>query len=187
MGARTIAARLHGTPAPGVPRWAVRTGYAITLAVLPSCLWRIGGFILGLPLLDHGPTPPEQDPAPFDGGWAYILALSVVSEALALLCFGLVARWGEVWPRWIPVLGGRPVPVLAAVVPAGLGSAVLMVFPYSMVMFSLGLTIRGDRNIGLITHGWQTVVFWAGYLPLAAWGPLLAALTVHYYRRRRAG
>ncbi|MGW7582132.1 hypothetical protein ACWGKU_07700 [Kitasatospora sp. NPDC054768] len=187
MGARTIAARLHGTPAPGTPRWAVRTGYAITLAVLPSCLWRIGGFILGLPLLDHGPTPPEQDPASFDGGWAYILALSVVSEALALLCFGLVARWGEVWPRWIPVLGGRPVPVLAAVVPAGLGSAALMVFPYAMVMFSLGLTIRGDRHIGLITHGWQTVAFWFGYLPLAAWGPLLAVLTVHYYRRRRAG
>ncbi len=107
MGARTIAARLHGTSAPGVPRWAVRTGYAITLAVLPSCLWRIGGFIVGLPLLDHGPTPAERDPAPFDGGWAYILALSVVSEALALLCFGLVARWGEVWPGSSPT-AGRP-------------------------------------------------------------------------------
>ncbi|MBD0671802.1 hypothetical protein [Streptomyces sp. CBMA156] len=185
MGARTIAARLHGTPAPGVPRWAVLTGYAITLAVLPSCLWRIGGFVLGLPLLHHSPTPPDQDPASFDGGWAYILALSVVSEALALLCFGLVARWGEVWPRRIPVLGGRPVPVLAAVIPAGLGSAALMVFPYAMVMFSLGLTIRGDRG-GVVTHGWQTVVFWICYLPLAAWGPLLAVLTVHYYRRRRA-
>ncbi|MFF4384083.1 hypothetical protein [Kitasatospora sp. NPDC001547] len=187
MGARTIAARLHGTPAPGVPRWAVRTGYAITLAVLPSCLWRIGGFILDLPLLEHGPTPPDRAAGSFDGGWAYILALSVVSEGLALLCFGLVARWGEVWPRWVPVLGGRPVPVLAAVVPAGLGSAALMVFPYSMVMFSFGLTIRGDRDLGLITHGWQTAVFWASYLPLAAWGPLLAALTVHYYRRRTAG
>ncbi|WP_416876051.1 hypothetical protein [Kitasatospora sp. SC0581] len=39
---------------------------------------------------------------------------------------------------------------------------------------------------GVVTHGWQTVVFWIGYLPLAAWGPLLAVLTVHYYRRRRA-
>ncbi|WP_030233317.1 hypothetical protein [Streptomyces sp. NRRL S-350] len=184
MGARTMAERLHGAPAPGVPRWAVRTAYAITLAVLPSCLWRIGGFVFGLPLLDHRPTP--ATPASFDGGWEYILTLSAVSEALAFLCFGLVARWGEVWPRRIPVLGGRPVPVLAAVVPAGLGSAVLMVFPYAMVMFSLGLTIRGDRG-GIITHGWQTLVFWVSYLPLAAWGPLLAVLTVHYYRRRRAG
>jgi hypothetical protein len=24
------------------------------------------------------------------------------------------------------------------------------------------------------------------YLPLLAWGPLLGAVTVHYYRRRRA-
>ncbi|MET8542852.1 hypothetical protein ABZW03_19680 [Kitasatospora sp. NPDC004799] len=186
MGVRTIAARLHGTPAPGVPRWAVRAGYAIALVVLPSCLWRIGGFVLGLPLFEHGPTPPAEDGGLFGGDRAYVIALSVVSEALALLCFGLVARWGEVWPRWVPVLGGRPVPVLAAVVPAALGSAALMVFPYGLVMFSLGLTIRGDRDLGLITHGWQTVVFWAGYLPLAAWGPLLAALTVHYYRRRTA-
>ncbi len=109
----------------------------------------------------------------------------MVSEALAFLCFGLVARWGEVWPRWIPLLGGRPVPVLAAVVPAGLGSAVLMTFPYAMVMFSLGLNIRGGPG-GMITHGWQTVVFWVSYLPLAAWGPLLVVLTVHYYRRRTA-
>jgi hypothetical protein len=179
--------RLHGTPAEGAPRWAVRAAYAISLLVLPSCLWRIGGFVLDLPLLEHGPVPPGQDPASFDGGPAYILALSVVSEALALLCTGLVCRWGEVWPRWIPALRGRRVPVLAVVIPAGLGATILMVFPYAMVMFARGLTIRGDRGLGLVTHGWQTVAFWISYLPLAAWGPVLAVLTVHYYRRRTAG
>ncbi|MET8622433.1 hypothetical protein ABZW30_01510 [Kitasatospora sp. NPDC004669] len=178
--------RLHGAPAEGVPRWAVRAAYAISLLVLPSCLWRIGGFILDLPLLEHGPIPPDRDPASLDG-WAYILTLSVLSEALALLCTGLVSRWGEVWPRWIPALRGRRIPVLAAVIPAGLGATVLMVFPYAMAMFACGLTIRGDRGFGLVTHGWQTAAFWVSYLPLAAWGPVLAVLTVHYYRRRRAG
>ncbi|WP_250573554.1 hypothetical protein [Nonomuraea sediminis] len=58
-----------------------------------------------------------------------------------------------------------------------------MVFPYSMVMGSFGLKLNGDPS-GLITHGWQTVVFNVMYWPLAAWGPLLGLLTVQYYRRR---
>lgn len=107
----------------------------------------------------------------------------MVSEAAAFLTVGLVARWGEVWPRWIPGLGGRRVPVLAAVVPAGLGAAVLLVFPYALVMFAFGRMINGSPG-GLIVHGWQTVAFWVTYAPLAAWGPLLGVLTVHYFRRR---
>ncbi|MCF2434810.1 hypothetical protein LV779_08895 [Streptomyces thinghirensis] len=36
-----------------------------------------------------------------------------MSEALALLTLGLVRPWGEVVPRRVPLLGGRPVPVMA--------------------------------------------------------------------------
>jgi hypothetical protein len=32
----------------------------------------------------------------------------------------------QVLPRWIPLLGGRPIPPLAAVIPAALGAAFLM-------------------------------------------------------------
>ncbi|WP_250573555.1 hypothetical protein [Nonomuraea sediminis] len=99
MSAHTIMTRLHGRTAAGVPRWAVLAAYATPLLVLPSGLWRIAGFILEVPLLEYGPTPPGEG---FDGGWAYILALSVVSEAAAFLTVGLVSQWGEVWPRWIP-------------------------------------------------------------------------------------
>ncbi|MCC3765088.1 hypothetical protein K3N28_18675 [Glycomyces sp. TRM65418] len=38
----------------------------------------------------------------------------------------------------------------------------------------------------LVLNGWQTVVFWIAYAPLAARGPPLGVLTVHYYRRRTA-
>ena len=53
-------------------------------------------------------------------------------------------------------------------------------------MLGLGRMIDGTHHTGLVVHGWQAVTFAVAYAPLAAWGPLLGLLTVHYYRRRRA-
>ena len=39
-----------------------------------------------------------------------------------LLTLGLVQRWGEVFPRWIPFLAGKRVPPALAIVPASLVS-----------------------------------------------------------------
>jgi hypothetical protein len=175
---------MHGRTAAGVPRWAVLAAYAIALVVLPSSLWRIAAFVFNVPLLESGPTPPAGQEG-LAGGWWYILLLSVVSEAAAFLAVGLVSEWGEAWPGWVPVLRGRRVPVMAAVIPAGLAALVLLIFPYAMTMISLGLGIDGDPT-GLVTNGWQTVIFNVMYWPLAAWSPLLALVTVHYYRRRTA-
>ncbi|MFC5825962.1 hypothetical protein [Nonomuraea insulae] len=177
-----MAVHLHGRTAPGVPRWAVLAAYAIPLAVLPSGLWRIAGLVFDVPLLEFGPAPTGGHEG-LAGGWWYIMLLSVVSEAAALLAVGLVSEWGEVWPGWVPVLRGRRVPVMAAVIPAGLGALALLIFPYAMVMISFGVKLDGSPT-GLVTHGWQTVIFHVMYWPLAAWSPLLALLTVHYYRRR---
>ncbi|MFD0345415.1 hypothetical protein ACFQ0M_03610 [Kitasatospora aburaviensis] len=141
-------------------------------------------------------------PRPLDGGgvqesgnlgWLpielYVVLLSVVSEVLAFAAVGLIAPWGEVFPRWIPGLRGRRVPVAAAVVPAGLGAAVLTVVPlYSAVMLAGGRTLTGqplDAGIPLATHDWRTVVLVVCYAPLLLWGPMLAAVTVGYWRRRR--
>ncbi len=181
----TLLRRLHGRPAPGVPRWAVLAAYATALVTLPSCVWRIA---LGLnqPLLEHPATPPSGHGSVFFTGLWYVVALSVVSEALAYLTVGLVSQWGEVWPRWIPGFGGRQVPVLAVVIPAALGAlANTLIWPYAMTMLSLGRMLDGTTSTGVHVHGWQAVVFYAAYWPLAAWGPLLGILTVHYYRRRR--
>lgn len=184
--AHTPLARLHGRTAPGVPRWAVRAAYLTSLTVLPAGLWRVLAVDFRLPLMD---APADGTPPPdwFGGEWWYVIALSVVSELLAFLAVGLVSEWGEVWPRWIPVLGGRRVPVLAAVIPAGLGAAFnTLLWPYSLTMVSLGYRVDGTPGVGLHVSAWRDVVFCAAYWPLAAWGPLLAVLTVHYYRRRRA-
>ncbi|MBV6703093.1 hypothetical protein [Kitasatospora aureofaciens] len=186
MTARSILATLHGRTAVGVPRWAVWAAYATSLTVLPAGLWRILGVDLRIPLME-APTDGHRAPAWFGGEWWYVIALSLVSEALAFLAVGLVSEWGEVWPRWIPGLGGRRVPILAAVIPAGLGATFnTLLWPYSMTMISIGRRVDGATNPGVGVHGWRAVVFYGAYWPLAAWGPLLGILTVHYYRRRRA-
>jgi hypothetical protein len=181
-----ILEKLHGRTAAGVPRWAVWCAYATMLTALPSGIWRIAAVNFHGPLLERTATvAPGHGPVLFTGAW-YPIALSVVSEALAFLTVGLVSKWGEVVPRWVPGVGGRRVPVLAAVIPAGVGATVLtLVFPYTLIMLSLGRMIDGTHGTGLVVHGWQAVVFAVAYAPLAAWGPLLGIVTMHYYRRRR--
>ncbi|MEU9720826.1 hypothetical protein [Streptomyces sp. NPDC047976] len=84
------------------PRWAVWAAHLTTLVVLPSGLWRIA-MVLGW---QAGYT--DEGFIPFDTPVAKIqmLTLSVVCELLAFLTIGLVRPWGEVVPRWIPLIGG---------------------------------------------------------------------------------
>ncbi|GAA0458977.1 hypothetical protein ACFQ2B_22280 [Streptomyces stramineus] len=157
---------------PDVPRWAALAAHAVPLATLPSGLWRIA-LVLDLPVAAE----------PVRGGWEvlYVVMLSVVSEALALLTLGLVRPWGEVVPRWIPLLGGRPVRPMAAVVPALLGAAAvsaLCAWAFYAQFAGLGDGFDGSRA--------QDLLLFACYLPLLAWAPLLAAVTVAYHRRRTA-
>ena len=117
-GPRTTFSRLHGTTAADVPRWAVLTAYAVPFTVLPSSIWRIVTIFSDE---RHGSGDvPEWVPM-----WVYVTLLSILSELLAFTALGLVATWGEVWPRWLPFLQGRRVPRPAAVVPAALGAVVL--------------------------------------------------------------
>lgn len=161
--------------APPPPRWAVRAAHAAALVTLPTGIWRL--------LLATG-HPAGYTDAGYAAmgltGWGavYVVGLSVASEALALLTLGLVRPWGEVVPRWIPLLGGRPIHPLAAVVPAGVAAVALTVLWTPFVAWWAiphpDMTALGNTIVGFL------------YLPLVAWGPLLGAVTISYHRRRRA-
>ncbi|MBM2619508.1 hypothetical protein JIG36_28535 [Actinoplanes sp. LDG1-06] len=131
--------------------------------------------------------PLLNKPAPVPTLWdgpVYVIMLSLVSELLAFLTVGLVATWGEVVPRWVPGLGGRRIPVLAAVVPAAIGATICTVlWPYAMTMLALGRKMNGDVGI-MQFNDWQALAFWGTYTPLVLWGPLVWIATVHYWRRR---
>lgn len=165
-----MARMLKTTALPDVPRWAVLAAHAVPLVTLPSGLWRIA-LVAGLPVAD--------EPVRGWGAVLYVLGLSVVSEGLALLTLGLVRGWGEVVPGWVPLLGGRRVRPLAAVVPALVGAAGLFLITgwFTYAHFA-GL------GSGVTDSAVKEAILVACYAPLALWAPLLVAVTVAYYRRR---
>ena len=56
----------------------------------------------------------------------------------ALLTLGLVQRWGEVYPRWIPYLRGKPVRPRTAIVPASLVAILITSAGLTYVRTALG-------------------------------------------------
>jgi hypothetical protein len=170
------------TTAAAVPRWANLAAHAVPWTTVPSGLWRIA-LGVGVPVGFSGELA-EVYAAP---GWAitpYVIVLSVVTEGLALLTLGLVKPWGEVVPRWIPVLGGRRVPTVAAVAAAGLGAVAVTWITVSSAFLWNTPANNGDPGA---PHGVAGLVMTVCYAPLLAWGPLLAVVTVAYAVRRRRG
>ncbi|MFG2181513.1 hypothetical protein ACGFLS_22720 [Streptomyces abikoensis] len=102
----------------------------------------------------------------------------MAGELLALLTLGLVRPWGEVLPRWMPLVGGRRPDPRTVTVAGGLGAGALAL---GLTQFALWWAFPHPN----MTPGGNTL---AGslYLPLIAWGPLLAAVPLGYHRRRRA-
>jgi hypothetical protein len=173
---------------PGVPPWARTAAYLVPFLVLPSSLWRV--VVVFLAPADSAASQAGDLPAwlPIE---VYVVTLSVFSELLAFSAVGLVATWGECFPRGTPGLAGKRVPVSLAAVPAALGGAVLtLVSAAGIVSRSRGRTIAGEplpEDFPLHFRDVEGVVSVVCYAPLALWGPLLLALTVAYVRRRRRG
>ena len=165
------------SPVPAAPRWARRAAVMAVLTTVPSALWRIA-MAVGIPVGASEQVVSERFGLP-SWGIAYVVGLSLLLLGLAWLTLGLVQRWGEIVPSWIPLIGGRRVPPLAAAVPAFVGSALLTL-----------LWVTAMANFGLIAEeygleGAEQAVVVACYAPLLLWGPLLAVVTASYLRRRR--
>jgi hypothetical protein len=111
--------------------------------------------------------------AEMPGIWWGGAALGAMGLAGSVLTFGLIRPWGERFPRWIPVLRGRRVPVALAVVPA---VAVAMAVTSAGLMFGRVLYLDPDPGkLAMMGPG----LLW----PL--WGAALAAAAVAYRIRRR--
>jgi len=149
--------------------WAVGAAFAVPLCVLPSAVWR-----LSLVFTDDAVTT-----------W-YMIFLSALSMGLALSTLGLVHRWGQQVPHWVPVLRGRSIPARPVVVVALIGGSLLVAIS---VYFVLNQTFhfmpRGWVGVGRDepahpVPGWEVLQY---YAPLIAWGPLVIAVAADYRRR----
>lgn len=131
-GARAVSERggrsLWGPPArtQRVARWAV------AVAVISPLLYAVTrlAWTVGIPLGVRDEFLVELGATKWAG-----FGLGVFAVVGALLTLGLVQRWGEVFWSWVPVIGGRPVPVGMAVVPALFVAAIVH--------------LRRDRLLGL--------------------------------------
>jgi hypothetical protein len=152
-------------------KWAVAIAVAIPLGyAITRYSWA-----LGIPLGVRQKLLDDLGTAVYAGA-----ALATLAVGGAVLTLGLVRRWGEVFPRWIPRLHGRSVPIGLAVVPAWIVSIVLasagLMFVRLAVTGELGENLPGTSDD---IAGWLPEMFW----PL--WAAALAAAAYAYWLRRR--
>jgi len=102
------------------------------------------------------------------------LGLGLIALASGIVTLGLIRPWGEVWPRWIPFVAGRPVPIKAAVIPGAVAATLLLVSSASLI----GLLWSSDASTA------ENILFLL-ILPFPVWGAAVALATAAYYYRRR--
>ena len=154
------------------PRWAVRAAWLVPVLVVPSAVWRAAT------AFDYGTGLGE-------GAW-YPLLLSALSLGLATLTLGLVYRWGERFPAWVPAAGGRSLPVRAVYRAAAAGAVRLIALSaYFLLNQAFRFVESGPVWIGQDAP--QRPVpgsdVLALYAPLLLWGPLLLTVATNYRRR----
>jgi hypothetical protein len=99
----------------------------------------------------------------------------------AVLTIGLIRPWGERFPRWLPVVAGRPVPIAVAAVPGGLVAAVVTSAALPMIMLlSVEPTDAGPGGVSGTERLLALLLF-----PCWIWGPLLGLAVWGYVGHRR--
>lgn len=150
--------------------WTVRRRGMLTLLAacgpLPYALTRLT-WLTPWPLL--GGEAAEADLATRVWG----LTLSLGAWLGVLLTIGLIRPWGEVFPRWFPVVGGRPVPVAFAAIPGYTVAALLCFAAVPMVLSAS-------------TLGFAPMLAFALIFPCWFWGPVLALAVRGYTGHRRS-
>lgn len=169
-----------------MPESAVRWGrWAVYVAVIVPVLYALTrwAWALGIPL---GISKAFLRQGQAMGLWWAGAALATLAVGGAVLTLGLTQRWGEVFPRWLPFLRGRRVPIWLAVVPACIVSVLVTTAGLMFVRMTLAGTLGGvfgnGKELVFTTENWAAL---APELLWPLWGVALGAATLAYYYRRR--
>jgi hypothetical protein len=117
------------------------------------------------------------------GLWAVGAALGAVAAGGAILAVGLAARWGEVVPGWVPILGNRSVTPWVVIVPVGVAAVFVTIAGLMFVRTTLfgGFSLGPEFDLSL-SGDWAAI---APELLWPIWGFALAVAAAGYYYRRR--
>lgn len=183
------------TVAAPTPSAASRTVHlaacAGTAAFLPytvmKLIWASGGTFAGT-TGDEIIAISERNGA--SGIWLTLESWGLDGTALlavlgVFLLWGLVRPWGQVFPRWLPLLHGSRVPRWLPLTPALLGAATLA--PYGVV--GIGYTTLATAGIVTMRRGdFHTasdalLVGWIGMVAFAVYGVALTIAARSYWHR----
>ncbi|MEU4391789.1 hypothetical protein [Kribbella sp. NPDC023855] len=149
-------------------RWGFWATVVAVLCPLPYAVLRMT-WLLPNPV---GFTAAELDAQP--GIKLFGLGLGLIAIGASIATLGLIRPWGETWPRWIPYVAGRPIPVKAVVIPGAVAATLLLVGSPSLVQ----LVWSADASI--LTNLGHLLIF-----PFPVWGASVGLATAAYYYRRR--
>ncbi|MET9365297.1 hypothetical protein ABZX93_30895 [Streptomyces sp. NPDC006632] len=182
------------TPAPSAaPRPVHLAAWAGTAAFLPYAvmkqIWAFGGAFAGTSGARMRAIS-ERNGA--SGIWLTLESWGLDATMLlavlgVFLLWGLVRPWGQVFPRWTPLLRGRRVPLWLPLAPALIGAATLA--PYGVL--GLGYAAMATMDVVTIQKGDfpspQDVlqVGWVGMTAFAGYGCALAVAARSYWLRTR--
>ncbi len=164
-------------------RWA---GWAVGVAVTVPLLYAATRFawVFDIPF---AASRADLDELRATGGQWAALALASFATVGAALTVGLIRPWGEVFPRWVPGLRGRRVPVTLAVIPATIVSLAVVSAGLDVLTSELGLAaLRRGEGYVLPMALWP---LWGAALGLATYAyavssprhlPRLRAMTIPY-------
>ncbi|UNO44040.1 hypothetical protein KGS77_19260 [Streptomyces sp. MST-110588] len=152
-------------------------------------IWALGGTFAGVSGT-HMRAAYERNGA--SGLWLTLESWGLDATALlaalgVFLLFGLVRPWGQVFPRWTPFLGGKPVPRWLPLAPALVGSATLA--PYGVL--GTGYTALASAGVVAVRPGdFPSIpdfllVCWTGVGAFAVYGGALLLAVRSYWLRTR--
>jgi hypothetical protein len=156
-------------------RWGRTATYVAVAVPLIYCLTR-WAWALGIPL---GVSREflRQGEADTPGIWLLGAMLGTLGAGGAILTLGLIQKWGEIYPRWIPGLRGKPVWPRTAIIPATLVAIMVTTAGLMYIRITARGQLPGDFRDNIATVGPE--MLW----PL--WGFALGAATYAYHLRRR--
>lgn len=174
---RTEERSAHWTTPASARRWGK---WAVYVAVIIPLLYAITrwAWALGIPL---GISKEFLREGQETGLWWAGAGLATLGVGGSLLTLGLMQRWGEIFPRWIPFLSGKRVPIPLAVIPASLVAVLVTAAGLMFVRFTL-IASRDEFSNFFNAENWAAL---APELLWPLWGFALGAATLAYYYRRR--
>jgi len=149
-------------------RWGFWATVVAVLCPLPYGLLRMS-WLLPNPI---GISAAELEAQP--GIKLFGLGLGLIAIGASIATLGLIRPWGETWPRWVPYVAGRPIPVKAVVIPGAVAATLLLVGSPSLVQLIWSADASTLTNLG------HLLVF-----PFPVWGASVGLATTAYYYRRR--